>query len=82
MRIVERVERNGPDKPHHNLPPFKLAISAGILIVGLIVAGLLAPTSGLMWASFALAWGALLWLMMIGGAFAREARRNNGDGKN
>jgi CHASE2 domain-containing sensor protein len=82
MRIVERVERNGPDKPHRSPPPFKLAISAGILIVGLIVAGLLAPTSGLMWASFALAWGALLWLMMIGGAFAREARRNNGGGKN
>ena len=61
MRIVERVERNGPDKPHHwNPPPFKLAISAAILVVGLVIAGLLAPTRPLMLASFGLAWSALL----------------------
>ena len=79
MRIVERVERNGPDKPHHwNPPPFKFAISAGIFVVGFVIAGLVAPSRPLMLASFGLAWSALLTLMLFGGAFALEARRRRG----
>ena len=82
MRIVERVERNGPDKPHHwNPPPFKMAISAGIFVVGLVIAGLLAPNRPLMLASFGLAWSALLTLMLFAGAFALEARRHRGLGE-
>jgi membrane protein implicated in regulation of membrane protease activity len=79
MKIIERTGRNGPDPPHdRNLPPFKLAISAGILIVGLIVAGLVAPTNGLRLASFAVSWGVFLWLVMISAAFAADARRQRG----
>jgi len=81
MRIVERVERNGPDKPHHwNPPPFKLAVSAAIFAVGLLIAGLLAPSRAWMLASFGLAWSALLALMLFGGAFALEARRRHRPG--
>jgi len=77
MRIVERLEPRGPDRPHWKLPPFKLAISAAIFVAGLVIAGLVAPSRALMLASFGLAWSALLPLLLFGGAFALEARRRH-----
>ena len=75
MKIIERVERNGPQNPTGIVTPVRMAILAVIVIAGALIASFFMPTFPLRFMCYVIAGVLLLWLVLISAAFAADKRR-------
>jgi hypothetical protein len=77
MKIIEKL----PDDPNAKpVPPYKFAIAMVVAIVIFGVAGFFVPGPMLGPLCWLTAAGLLLWLVLIGGAFAWDKRRKRHGG--
>lgn len=75
MKIIERVERNGPQKPAGIVTPVRMAMLAAVVIIGAVIASFFMPTPALQLMCYVIAGVLLLWLVLISAAFAADKRR-------
>jgi membrane protein YdbS with pleckstrin-like domain len=75
MKIIERVERNGPQKPAGIVTPVRMAMLAAVVIIGAVIVSFFMPTVGLQLMCYVIAGVLLLWLVLISAAFAADKRR-------
>ncbi len=73
MKIIEQVERNGPQKGI--VTPVRMAMLAAVVIVGALIASFFMPTVPLQFMCYVIAGVLLLWLVLISAAFAADKRR-------